>query len=64
MTENSNNHENTGLRPLLWVVLILSAAANAVTSGLGAPLFISVTLGVIALAAAATLVVRHRRRAR
>jgi hypothetical protein len=63
MTENSN-HENTALRPLLWVVLILSAAANAVTSSLGAPLPISVTLGVIALAAAAALVVQHRRRAR
>jgi hypothetical protein len=50
--------------PLLWVVLVLSAAANGVTSGLGAPLFISIILGVVALGAAALLVVQYRRRLR
>ena len=65
MTPNSENPQNTGLRSLLWVVLVLSATANAVTSGLGAPLFISISLGVVALAAATSLVVqRYRRRLR
>jgi hypothetical protein len=64
MTENSENHENTGLRSLLWVVLVLSAAANAVTSSMGLNLFVSAALGVVALASATTLVVQHYRRAR
>jgi hypothetical protein len=64
MTENSENLENTGPRTMLWVVLVLSAAANAAASSLGAPLFLSVTLGVVALMAGAALVVRHYRRAR
>jgi hypothetical protein len=64
MTSNSENLQSTGLRSLLWVVLVLSAAANGVTSGLGAPLFISIILGVVALGAATLLVVQHRRRLR
>jgi hypothetical protein len=64
MTQNSEKLQNTGLRSLLLVVLVLSAAANAVTSGLGAPLFVSITLGVVALAAATSLIVQHFRRVR
>jgi hypothetical protein len=62
MTQNSENHENTGLlRPLLWVVLVLSAAANAVTSGIGGNVFIGAAFGVVTLASAAGLVVHHYR---
>jgi hypothetical protein len=64
MTENSANLKNAGLRSLLWVVLVLSAGANAATSSLGAPLAISITLGVVALTAATILVVQHYRRTR
>lgn len=63
MTENRENVENAGLRTLLWVVLVLSLAANAAASGLGAPLFVSIPLGVVALASGIMLVVRHYRRA-
>jgi hypothetical protein len=53
------------LRPVLWLVLILSAAANATASAAGANPFASVGFGLITLACAATLVVHHyRRRAR
>ena len=56
------NHENTGLlRPLLWVVLVLSAAANAVMSSIGANVFIGAAFGVVTLASAAGLVVHHYR---
>ena len=66
MTENTRNHENTGLlRPLLWVVLVLSAAANAVASSIGANVVIGAAFGVVTLASATALVVHHyRNRAR
>ena len=64
MTQNSANVQNTGRRSLLWVVFLVSAVANAVASSLGAPLFISIPLGVLALASAVTLIVQHFRRAR
>jgi hypothetical protein len=64
MTENSENRENTGLRSLLWVVLVVSLAANVVTSSIGAPLFISIAFGVVVLVSATMLVVQHRRRDR
>jgi hypothetical protein len=64
MTENSENHGNTGLRTLLWVVLIVSVAGNALTSSLGIPLFVSITLGVVALVTGTVLAVQHYRQAR
>jgi hypothetical protein len=50
------------LRPVLWLVLILSAAADATTSAVGASPFASVGFGVITLASAIALVVHHYRR--
>ena len=53
------------LRPVLWIVLILSATANGTLSGLDANPVVSVGFGLITLACAASLVVhhyRHRRR--
>ncbi|UQU61914.1 hypothetical protein COUCH_23035 [Couchioplanes caeruleus] len=62
MTENSENSENTGfLRTLLWVVLVLSAAANAILSSTSTNVFIGAAFGVITLACAAGLVVQHYR---
>ncbi|MEV4702809.1 hypothetical protein [Actinoplanes sp. NPDC049316] len=63
MTENSENHENTGvLRPLLWVGLVLSAVANAIASSSGNHVVIGAAFGVVTLACAAGLVVQHYRR--
>jgi hypothetical protein len=62
MTENSNDHENTGvLRSLLWVALVLSAAANAIVSSSGNHVLIGAAFGVVTLACAAGLVVQHYR---
>ena len=48
------------MRPLLWAALILSLAANAVASTIGATV-ISIVFGVLTLAFGATLVVGHYR---
>lgn len=52
------------LRPVLWLVLILSAAANAAASAAGANALASVGFGLITLGCAAALVVHHYRRQR
>lgn len=49
------------LRPVLWLVLFLSAAANATLSGIGANPLAGVGFGLITLACAITLVVHHYR---
>lgn len=49
------------LRPVLWLVLILSLAANATASALGATL-VSIAFGVVTLGSAAALVVDHYQR--
>jgi hypothetical protein len=51
------------LRPLLWLVLIVSAGANAASSSLGRPL-IGVAFGVLTVATATALVVHHYRNRR
>ena len=52
------------LRPVLWVVLIVSAAANAVTSSAGLNPFVGAGFGVITLACVTTLIVHHYRHRR
>jgi hypothetical protein len=49
------------LRPVLWLVLIVSAAANAVCSSVGVNAFVGIVFGVIALASAVALIVHHYR---
>jgi hypothetical protein len=49
------------LRPVLWLVLIVSAAVNAVCSSLGISAFVGIVFGVIALASAVALIVHHYR---
>ena len=57
--------ENRGLlRPVLWLVLILSTAANVVTSSIGVHPLIAGSFGVITLACIATLITHHYRRRR
>ena len=46
-------------RPVLWVVLIVSAAANAISSSIGISPFVGVGFGVITLACVTTLIVHH-----
>ncbi len=48
-------------RPLLWVVLALSGAANVVTSSLSVNVFISVAFGLLTLASGIALAVDHYR---
>jgi hypothetical protein len=48
------------IRPVLWLILIVSAVANTVLSSMGAGIA-GVVFGVIALAAAITLIVHHYR---
>ncbi|MBC6456653.1 hypothetical protein [Actinomadura sp. HBU206391] len=53
------------VRPLLWVLLVISAAANAVISSTGANMFVGAGFGLVVLACATALVVhhyKHRRR--
>ena len=53
------------LRPALWLVLIVSAAADAASSSTGLHPVVGIGFGLITLACAATLIVhhyRHRRR--
>ncbi|MEV4509954.1 hypothetical protein AB0K00_13450 [Dactylosporangium sp. NPDC049525] len=53
------------LRPVLWLLLILSAAANATVNTIGANPLAGVGFGLVTLACAGTLVVHHyRHRAR
>lgn len=48
------------LRPVLWLLLIISVSANAVTSSLG-HMAVSIVFGVVTLAIATTLAVHHYR---
>jgi Flp pilus assembly protein TadB len=49
-------------RPLLWVLLVIALAANAITSVSPLPTTVGVVFGVIALALGALLVRDHYRR--
>lgn len=49
------------LRPVLWLVLILSAAANATTSTTDLNPLVGIAFGVVTLACVVTLIVHHYR---
>ncbi|MFG1913229.1 hypothetical protein [Micromonospora sp. NPDC048898] len=49
------------LRPLLWLVLFVSAAANVVLSTAADNPWISSAFGLVALLCAVALIVHHRR---
>lgn len=65
-TDAPNGDDRGGiLRPALWLLLILSAAANATASTVGANTLAGVGFGLITLACTVALVVHHyRHRAR
>jgi hypothetical protein len=53
------------LRPMLWLLLVISAAGNVVTSNIGLNVMIGIGFGLVTLACAAALIVghyQHRRR--
>ncbi|MFY1669678.1 hypothetical protein ACN27G_06930 [Plantactinospora sp. WMMB334] len=52
------------LRPLLWVVLIVSAVANGVSSIVGLPVLVGAGFGLLTLACVAALIVHHYRHRR
>ncbi|AGL13694.1 hypothetical protein [Actinoplanes sp. N902-109] len=54
---------DTNIRPVLWLILIVAAVANMILSSMGATIA-GVVFGVIAVAAAGTLVVDHYRNRR
>lgn len=49
------------MRPLLWLVLAISAADNVATSSSSGHLLVSLGLGVVALLCVVALVVDHYR---
>jgi hypothetical protein len=53
------------LRPVLWLLLVISAAANMATSNAGLNMMIGIGFGLVTLACGAALIVdhyQHRRR--
>ena len=57
--------EGRGLfRPVLWLVLVLSTAANVVTSNIGLHPLIGASFGAVTLGCIAALVTHHYRRRR
>ena len=49
------------LRPALWVALIVSAAANVVSSSIGLHVLVGSVFGLLTVACAAALTVHHYR---
>jgi hypothetical protein len=47
------------VRPVLWLVLVVSTAANAVASTTGINMFVGIGSGLVALACAIALSVHH-----
>ncbi|MGW4460754.1 hypothetical protein [Micromonospora sp. NPDC004704] len=54
----------TVIRPLLWLLLAISVAANVVASAAGANLFVGSGFGLTALACATALIIHHYRNRR
>jgi hypothetical protein len=52
------------LRPVLWLVLIVSAAANGVASNIEVSPLLGICFGVVTLASAVALAVHHYRHRR
>lgn len=52
------------LRPILWLLLVLSAAGNAGSSFGGVNVVLHAAFGIVTLLCAVALVVQHRRASR
>ena len=61
MSDNTGTRQNNAVDVLLWVVLTITAVANATTSAMGLNPAVSVTFGAVTLACGVGLVVRYRR---
>lgn len=55
---------NGAARPVLWLLLVISAAGNMVTSSTGVNVAVSAAFGVATLACATALIVQHYRNRR
>jgi hypothetical protein len=69
MSESSSSVQPAGAqrgmpRPVLWLLLVISAVLNLVTSNIGINIFIGIGFGLATLACAAALVVDHYRHRR
>ena len=51
-------------RPLLWLLLVISLAANVVTKSMDISVFVSIGFGLVALSCGVALAVDHYRRRR
>ena len=60
-TASHADRQGGRVRPVLWLVLVISAAANMVTSTANLNPFVGVGFGLIALACATALIVHHYR---
>lgn len=61
MSNATQTRKSNALTSLLWVVLTITAIANATTSAMGLNPFISVSFGVVTFACGVALVVQYRR---
>jgi hypothetical protein len=52
-------HRGIGVRPILWVVLVISGVLNVVTSITVANIFVGMGFGLVALACIVALVIYH-----
>ena len=65
--DHSHHRAQTGdrpggmLRPLLWFVLVVSAALNAVFSSTGQHILVGAGFGLVTLASVTALIVHHYR---
>ncbi|MFD1540934.1 hypothetical protein [Nonomuraea guangzhouensis] len=67
MTESSPSAQTAQrgmFRPVLWVLLLISAVLNIVTSNIGINIFVGIGFGLATMACAAALVVDHYRHRR
>jgi hypothetical protein len=60
----SHRERGSIMRPVLWVLLVISGACNVVTSSMNIPVLIGIAFGLLTLACGAALVVDHYRRRR
>ncbi|GAA4490206.1 hypothetical protein GCM10023191_022030 [Actinoallomurus oryzae] len=60
----SASHRSGIVRPVLWLLLVISAAGNMVTSTAGLNVFVGVAFGVATLACGTALIVQHYRQRR
>lgn len=61
MTNATTTRQSTAVRSLLWILLTITAVANATTSTMGMNPVISISFGLVTLATGAGLVANYRR---